>query len=256
MPFTLAHPALVLPLKKTKTKWSMTALIMGSMAPDFEFLLQMREVEIIGHSWPGIFIFDIPFAFLMCFLFHNLLRNSLLDNLPTFYQQRLAHFRDFHWNEYVQNNKWMFFLSLCVGVLSHFALDAFTHHDGLAVEFLPILSDTVEIRNHEAPVYFLLQLVISVVGMWFIHNVIVQMPTRQTNIQREGKSGLPYWLAFSMIFSLILCVRLLGWTEFNTFEGFIIALVGSTFYSWLLVSLIFKLNFNPQKNNFTNAGNK
>lgn len=52
MPFTFAHQAIILPLKKSK-RFCSTALIAGSIVPDFEFFFQLREVENIGHRWHG-----------------------------------------------------------------------------------------------------------------------------------------------------------------------------------------------------------
>jgi hypothetical protein len=42
MPFTFAHPAIVLPLKHLPKRWySLTGLIIGSMTPDFEYFIRM-----------------------------------------------------------------------------------------------------------------------------------------------------------------------------------------------------------------------
>ena len=42
MPFTFAHPAIVLPFYKKPKFFSMTTLIIGSMSPDFEYFLRMK----------------------------------------------------------------------------------------------------------------------------------------------------------------------------------------------------------------------
>ncbi|SEF46838.1 protein of unknown function [Flavobacterium urumqiense] len=41
MPFTFSHPAIILPFLKNK-KLSATALIIGSMSPDFEYFFRMK----------------------------------------------------------------------------------------------------------------------------------------------------------------------------------------------------------------------
>ncbi len=96
MPFTFAHPAIILPLKKSK-RFCSTALIAGSIVPDFEFFFQLREVENIGHRWHGIFLFDLPLALFFCFIFRNLLRNALVINLPESIRNRVAVVLDFDW---------------------------------------------------------------------------------------------------------------------------------------------------------------
>lgn len=41
MPFTFSHPAIILPLSYLPKKWfSLTGLIIGSLIPDFEYLLE------------------------------------------------------------------------------------------------------------------------------------------------------------------------------------------------------------------------
>ena len=83
MPFTLAHPAIVLPLKYLPKKWiSMTGLIAGSVMPDFESLLRMYSDKQLTHSWPGFFYFGLPLGILLTFLFHNIVRNPLIVNFP------------------------------------------------------------------------------------------------------------------------------------------------------------------------------
>ena len=73
MPFTVAHPVIIFPLLKCR-RLSATGLIIGSIIPDMEFIIQMREVENIGHHSIGIFLFDLPAAMLCAYLFHYIVR--------------------------------------------------------------------------------------------------------------------------------------------------------------------------------------
>src|SRR5581483_12465816 len=50
VPFTLAHPAAVLPLRRRGLVFS--ALVVGSMAPDFEYFFGLKRP--ISHTMPGI----------------------------------------------------------------------------------------------------------------------------------------------------------------------------------------------------------
>lgn len=63
MPFPLlAHQALVLPLKAWRPEWfSGTALVVGSVAPDLEYLaLQRPRTAGFAHSFAGQFLFCLP----------------------------------------------------------------------------------------------------------------------------------------------------------------------------------------------------
>ncbi len=239
MPFTLAHPAIVIPLKLTGLKLSMTGLIIGSITPDFEFFIQMKEVENIGHKWYGIFLFDLPVALLLAFLFHNVLRCSLLSNLPNIYRKRLIHLKEFNWNRYAKKNIKTVVLSIFIGVLSHLLWDSFTHYDGFFVELIPALSNEIALLKYNLPVYFLLQILFSVLGMIALHFQLLRLP-----IIAEGpeyKINYSYWMFFALLFLAIISLRTLGWPELNSFGGLAIATMGSIFYSMLATSIIFKI---------------
>jgi len=49
MPFTFSHPAIVLPLATLRRQWiSATGLIIGSITPDFEYFIRMKNTESTG----------------------------------------------------------------------------------------------------------------------------------------------------------------------------------------------------------------
>ncbi|OCG29518.1 hypothetical protein A9G45_00975 [Gilliamella sp. HK2] len=100
MPFTFAHPAIILPLYKKPHLFSMTALIIGSMAPDFEYFLRMEVKNTLSHSLAGIFLFDLSMTLVMTYIFHFIVRNTLIKNLPNFFYRRFANSLIFNWNKY------------------------------------------------------------------------------------------------------------------------------------------------------------
>lgn len=242
MPFTFAHPAIVLPLKDSK-RFSFTALVAGSIVPDFEFFFQMREVENIGHHWYGIALFDFPVALLFCFLFHNLLRNLLVANLPPSLNRRFGNIADFNWNLYAAAHKFKVAYSLFAGIASHILWDGFTHYDGFFVALIPALSANSGMAN--LPVYFLLQVLFSILGMGVLAAGVFRMPMPFGTEIRAGKNRL-YWPLFSLVLTAILIIRLGLWPEYNSFWGVFMAAMGAICYTWLLVSLVFNF-YPPQK---------
>jgi hypothetical protein len=237
MPFTFAHPAIILPLTKSK-RFSITALIAGSLVPDFEFFFQMREVENIGHHWYGVLLFDFPVALTCCFLFHNLLRNTLVINLPASFRNRLAYGLDFDWNKYARTNKWNISLSLFIGIASHILWDGFTHYDGLIVKMFPVLAAKTSVAGFDIPVYYLLQLVFSVMGLLVVIHVIFRLPQQPS--ETTGEKNKWYWPLFLVTLSIILGIRLFGWPEYNSFWSIFMAVMGGICYTWILVSVLFK----------------
>jgi hypothetical protein len=101
MPFTFSHAAIVLPLRLLPKKWfSLTALVIGSLTPDFEYFIRMKVQSNFSHTILGVFWFDLPFGILLAFLFHNIVRNSLFENLPLPLRSRFIAFNKFNWNRY------------------------------------------------------------------------------------------------------------------------------------------------------------
>jgi hypothetical protein len=238
MPFTLAHPAIILPLSQSK-RFSLTALIAGSMVPDFEFFFQMREVENIGHHWMGIILFDVPVALVFCFFFHGLLRNLLIANLPTCYRNRFIQHLNFNWNRFAAENKWKLICSVFIGVLTHILWDGVTHNNGLFVMLLPVLNAKIQILYFQLPVYFLLQMLFSLSGMFLMLFAVHQLPIQNRNVTADENNKM-YWPMLLFILFIILIIRFAGWPEYNNFWSVVMALMGGITYALLLTSFLFK----------------
>jgi hypothetical protein len=98
MPFTFSHPALVLPLKYLPQRfYSLTGLIIGSMTPDFEYFIRMTVGSIYSHTFWGIFYFDLPVGIALCFIFHGIVRDQLIDHLPAPLRERFWSLKSFNW---------------------------------------------------------------------------------------------------------------------------------------------------------------
>ena len=70
MPFTLAHPLLAIPFI-TRRRILLSAVVIGCLAPDFEYYLQMNmKTGRSGHMGWGILYFSIPAAGIALWGFH------------------------------------------------------------------------------------------------------------------------------------------------------------------------------------------
>ena len=253
MPFTFSHPAIVLPFCKTPFKWvSFNGLVIGSMVPDFEFLLRLRETDTFGHTWQGIFFFDIPFAILLAFLFHIVIRNTLILHLPKFIRIRLSIYLSFKWNDYFNKNKIPFIAAVIVGIMLHIFLDAFTHYDGAIAVMYPFFSSEIRIMGQMFPVYFILQIALSAFGaiytLWFI------LKLKRCELDVKQKKVYRFWLALITVTIFIFIFRLWADTFNQSNIDFIIALTGSFLYALVIVCSfyfkkysILKLQNNPGK---------
>jgi hypothetical protein len=238
MPFTFAHPAVILPFGRPRFGLSQTGLIAGSMVPDFEFFFLMRVDENIGHHVLGFFVFDIPVAVLLCYLYHGIIRNTFVYNLPGWYYKRLAYTQHFGWHQYAMANKFVLLFSVTIGAASHLLLDAFTHYDGFFVELWPVLSANCFVMGHAFPIYAVLQVAGSVVGLYLVHRYIAAMPINETVDNRVQKKRV-YWSGLIFLAAIILTARVRLVPAYQTFWDMLFSTIGSCLYAWLLVSILY-----------------
>jgi len=138
MPFTFAHPAIVLPLKiKWKDHFNLTALVLGSMAPDFEYFVKMRIESKIGHSFIGFIVFDLPLVIIISLVFHFIVKNTLILHLP---EKVNSFIRQDKEDSLFKKGKWfrgilIFIYSAIIGMFSHTLWDAFTHEYAILFQF-------------------------------------------------------------------------------------------------------------------------
>lgn len=124
MPFTGAHPAAIIPL--AKHRFILSALIIGSIAPDLGYYVGFATPNRISHSILGIFLFSLPSGFLFFLIFHYILKRPLLELFPDSLRSRLF--------KYTKKSGYLSFkqlklviLSIIIGAFTHIAWDTLTH---------------------------------------------------------------------------------------------------------------------------------
>ena len=168
MPFTFAHAAAGLPLRRLPLVWS--AFFIGSFAPDFEYFLWLSPQNGYGHRFPGILYLTFPVAILTLWAFHAFVREPMTRLLPIRVQQRLmASVGEFHWfgGAWSGMKRFLAILtSIALGIATHILWDSFTHSDMWAAALWPELLTpyTLPVLGTRALVQ-LLQFGSSVMGM-------------------------------------------------------------------------------------------
>ncbi len=206
MPFTFSHPAIVLPAVKLPRKYySMSALVIGSMTPDFEYFIRMKDFSRYGHTIPGMFWFDLPLGLALLFIFHNVVRDTLIRYLPFSFNVRFSFAENFNWNKYFQKNAIVVMVSLLVGIATHLLWDSFTHHDDYFARTIPFLDKKTSIFNHSVYVAAVLQFASSIVGGTILLIYIATLPEGRYT----GKPNiLNFWLMVIFIMIMVLNSRL------------------------------------------------
>ena len=236
MPFTFSHPAIVLPLTFLPRQWfSLTGLVVGSLTPDFEYFLRMKIQSNYSHTLSGLFWFDLPLGVLLAFIFHNIVRDSLFDNLPTILKSRLVKFKQFDWNNYFKAHWLVVTISVLIGATSHIFWDSFTHDHGYFVQKIPALTNTVDILGRQVPTLKILQHSSTLVGGLVIAFALLKLtPDRNVN----GQLSIKYWGILTTLTLTIIAVRLLSGLDYKLYGHVIVTaisagLISLTLTPWL-----------------------
>ena len=163
MPFTIAHSVTARPLRRLSGgRLLLSALAVGAMAPDLEYLVHLSATRTIGHTIPGLFVLCLPTGLAVLWLWHRLvgpvlapllrpltggLTNGWTNPAPFWPPARLA----------------LICTSILIGSFSHITWDAFTHEGGVVVNLWSGFSH--RIGPGPLPVYKWLQFGSSVFGM-------------------------------------------------------------------------------------------
>lgn len=235
MPFTFSHPAVILPFKFIGKKYfSITGLVVGSMVPDFEYFIRFENRSYFSHTWAGIFWFDLPMGLLICFLFHNLVRNPLVLNLPYAFYVRLSRFTQINWNRLFKE-KWLTVIcSIIIGTFTHIISDRLTHKSSNLVSTVPALIEFQEFTDSPKSIYRIIQITYSVIGLALCFFTVWRMPSNK-RISYQ-KPDIRYWAILSGIFSLMLTV--ITFTQGKDKVDLIVGTISSMIGTLLITSVV------------------
>jgi endonuclease/exonuclease/phosphatase (EEP) superfamily protein YafD len=160
MPFTLAHPAAVLPFRRfCPQRFNFAALVLGSLSPDFFYFLNFWNVGAYGHTLPGSVLISLP----VCLISYVVLR---------FYSVPIAEllFEPFDKaliNGFAQKSSFLaLVLSFLIGIWTHIIWDSFTHAHGFFVDRIPFLQSSIGYFNgHGIMTYSIFQYTGSAIGL-------------------------------------------------------------------------------------------
>ncbi len=241
MPFTFAHPAIVVPLKKFAPKcFSTTGLVLGSMLPDFEYFIRMKIKSEYSHTLAGVFWFDLPLGIIVAFIFHNIVRNLLIENLPIYLKSKFYFARNINWNQYFIRSWHIVIFSFLIGIGSHILWDAFTHKDGYFVTQFLCLQQTLSINKIDIPVIKLLQHCSTIIGGLYLMFVIAKLPSINLH---KNKLNYKYWFSVLTFGMLIFVIRVIIYPSVqNQIGNLIVTAIAATLLSLMLVSLYLRLS--------------
>ena len=187
MPFTLAHPAAVWPLKHVRYL-AVIPLVIGSLTPDLASYIPNSHELINSHSVRGTVILDLPLGYALLLLLvalRNIVVTPLWEPHRSFINETFK--------QYVATPLWWLWAlpSLLIGSWTHIVWDSFTHENHFMVRRLPILRETMLIDgDHAVYLYRIL----------YLH--ALRSSTSSTPPHSNGKQS-KYWLVALVVVALI-----------------------------------------------------
>ncbi len=241
MPFTFSHPAIVLPITFLPQKWfSLTGLVIGSLTPDFEYFLRMKILSNYSHTINGVFWFDLPLGILLAFIFHNIVRDCLFDNLPAMLSSRLTKFKQFDWNTYFKKNWLVVLISIIIGAFSHLFWDAFTHEHGYFVQSIPALTNSIHLLGFTFPTFKIIQHLSTLIGGVIIAFAFFQLIPEENFISKVNKN---YWIVFAALIFTIIVVRIFSGLNIKLFGELIVTIISAGLISLILTPMILRQKY-------------
>ncbi len=190
----------------------LSALVVGSMAPDFEYFLRLSHNSLVSHTFAGIFSFCVPVGLIALWIFHNLLKAPLASLLPRAHQERFDR-KPF---KFLPVRRFLLIIaSLAIGALSHIVWDSFTHENSLTTQIPFFNYPVLETKQGTLRVYKIFQHGGTVIGLgllafwygrWFSRTV----PRPQRLMVFSARQRL------SIAFSLLVIAAIAGaWNGFR-----------------------------------------
>jgi hypothetical protein len=134
MPFPLAHPAAVLPLKRYSARWlNFPALVIGSVVPDVAYIFRNDNISGFSHQVLGSIAFGLPVGFVMLAVLYALRKPTVEMLSDPARRLFLSVCRR------PMGPLWLAAASLMIGTTTHVFWDSFTHNDGWIATHLSIL---------------------------------------------------------------------------------------------------------------------
>jgi hypothetical protein len=191
MPFTFAHPAAVLPLRRFKSL-RLAALMVGSVTPDLPYYVPARYSRgmVDSHTAMGALWLDVPLGLvtlLICFLLRRPLTALMSPRSRSLCLQSMERFKQ-------QPRQWLWApLAVYIGTWTHIVWDAFTHDSGWVVRRVAALSAPITLGAYTGTLCHVLQYVSSVAGLlvlaiWYLR---LRTPASSDPPNTVGLHGSP-----------------------------------------------------------------
>lgn len=216
MPFTISHAVAVIPLYKYLGKFgALSALIIGSMTPDFAYMTPyLVHQRMDSHSFVGIYLYAIPMGLTVYFLYHLLMAPVLVSVMPKIIQKHLH--ADLFVGRLPDIPSYTLVLSIVIGALTHITWDFFTHYSGIP-QYIPWMNlPLATLDDYNIMPYRVLQHFSTIFGLSLLLFWVWQWISRKKHIDKPEQS---HWQAPKTLKILSLSVLLILPMLFGIING-------------------------------------
>jgi hypothetical protein len=238
MPFTLSHPAIVLPLHKWfKNHVSLTGLFVGSMVPDVEYCINTVTRSVVSHTVKGIWTFDIPVGILLSLCYHGFVKQIICFQMPSWIGKRLMPYAHLNWFGYLRKNSFIFLTSLTIGIILHLLWDSVSHSTGYWSARSTFLQQQI---FDSFTVTRLIWHISTYAGIYVMYNYFKNLPTADsTNTTNKGNKH--FWPLVFLVACMIMVFHWLPFVRPQEPRFIFVAFSGAMLAGILVVCFIFSL---------------
>jgi amino acid transporter len=158
--------------------------VIGTLAPDFEYLLRLSPRGCFGHTLVGSFILTLPLAVLVLWIFHAFVKRPTATLLPEAIQCRLQdHLDGFRFGGAARFVRIV--VSILLGIATLLLWDSFTHSTTWPYRHWSVLRQSFALPIvGPIPLYKILQHGSTIAGIgilstWLVHWYGTAQPTLQ-----------------------------------------------------------------------------
>lgn len=237
MPFTLAHPAIVIPFYRLfKERLSLTGLVIGSMVPDVEYCINTVTRSVISHTEKGIWIFDLPVAFFLTFCYHGFVKQALTNNLPGWIRYRLSPYSNQNWFHYFRKNFLNYFLCLLTGIVLHLLWDSVSHNTGYFVRRSAFLQENF---IGTLTVSRFIWHISTAAGLYIVIRFFLSFPVSKVDTD-SNKPDKNFWPLVFLVASVLTIIHWLPFVRPQEPRFILVAFSGAMMVGVIVVSFIFR----------------
>jgi hypothetical protein len=210
MPFTISHVAAVLPFGRFLSRGRvLSALVVGSMVPDFGLFLPWQLDRVETHSAAALITWCLPVGITAYWIFQYLIKDPVREVLPDAAYARSLPYAAVADIRRVE--QWLLAAAaILIGAVTHLVWDAFTHEGARGIRMIPAIDEfAVSLAGRHVAGPRFMQDVSSLVGLGIVLWLLLRALRRRGAPPLAGPRRLTprvrhAWV-FAYVFTAVAC---------------------------------------------------